>query len=49
MSDETIFCETCGESVEVKKYKIHLKFAHLPKQDKFQCEICLQEFNSKLI
>lgn len=46
MTEELIFCETCGDSVEAQKYSAHIKHAHLPKKE-FICDICFKEFPSK--
>lgn len=46
MTENLIFCETCGESVDISKYKAHLRHAHLPKKE-FSCEICFKKFSSK--
>lgn len=47
MTEEIVFCETCGESVEARKYRIHIKHAHLQKKE-FICDICFKEFPSKI-
>lgn len=43
---ELIFCETCGESVEKRKYTYHLKYGHV-KKEHYSCNICQKLFESK--
>lgn len=49
-----IFCELCGDHVELSKYRVHLRYAHKtekgPKVKKeFICHLCNKTFTSKLI
>lgn len=48
--DGKIFCEACGEHVELSKYRLHIRYAHKdinkkPKKE-YLCEICHKSFTS---
>lgn len=54
--ENKIFCETCGEHVELSKYRMHLRYAHKSKDEvkekkkykkQLACEICFKIFTSK--
>lgn len=48
--DGKVFCEGCGEHIELGKYRMHLRYAHKTESEKpkkeYLCEICNKSFTS---
>lgn len=49
--DGKIFCEVCGDHVELSKYRMHIRYAHKDQQKakkEFICSICCKNFTSNI-
>lgn len=49
-SDGNIFCEACGDTIELRNYRMHMRYVHTEKKEKqkkeYVCHICFKTFTS---